>query len=363
MNAQPVPVGTLVEAFDPQGTQCGEAIVTHAGWYGLLSCYRDDPATPQDEGALPGDTIAFQVGGVGATAVGPGTPLWTSNGDVREVDLVVDVAPVVLSIARNWTDAVLTWSASPSAVSYRVYRNSEPTFVPVAGDIIATPSTPSFTDPGVLGDPAHNVYYLVTAVSGVGVESALSNRVGAFESALVPAAQAGGRAYNLIALTLKVPGVSDADSLAAYVGGVYMVLRHDAATQGIEWRLPGLAGTNFPVELGGAYFLYLDNTAPSVASLVGDVPSTDEVRFALARPEPGGSCAYSFISVPLHRDDLADADALAADIGGVHTVSRYNAETQDLTWRMPGVAGENFAVRAGHPYIVCVDETAPPQWP
>ena len=52
-----------------------------------------------------------------------------------------------------------------------------------------------------------------------------------------------------------------------------------------------------------------------------------------------------------------------ADIGGVYTVSRYNAETQDLTWRMPGVGGENFPVRAGYPYIVCVDETAAPTWP
>jgi hypothetical protein len=92
---------------------------------------------------------------------------------------------------------------------------------------------------------------------------------------------------------------------------------------------------------------------------VGDVLSKDEVRFALTRAEPGGSCAHNFISVPLHRDDLADADALAADIGGVYMVNRYNAATQDLTWRMPGVSGENFSVRAGYPYIVCLDETAP----
>ena len=47
----------------------------------------------------------------------------------------------------------------------------------------------------------------------------------------------------------------------------------------------------------------------------------------------------------------------------MYTVSRYNAETQDLTWRMPGVSGENFPVRVGYPYIVCLDESAPPEWP
>ena len=63
------------------------------------------------------------------------------------------------------------------------------------------------------------------------------------------------------------------------------------------------------------------------------------------------------------RETLPDADALAADIGGVYSVSRYNAATQDLTWRLPGVSGDNFAVRPGYPYVVCLDETAPPVWP
>jgi hypothetical protein len=100
-----------------------------------------------------------------------------------------------------------------------------------------------------------------------------------------------------------------------------------------------------------------------VLSWVGEVPAIGDVSFDLTTAEPGGPCAYNFIGVPLHRDDLIDADALAADIGGVYSVSRYNAETQNLTWRLPGESGENFPVRAGYPYIVCLDETAPPSWP
>jgi glycerophosphoryl diester phosphodiesterase len=273
---------------------------------------------------------------------------------------------------RSGSDVQLTWTAVTADIlgnpmtldHYVVYRRADaPYFVPTPSDVIATPATPSFTDPGVLGDAAHNYYYVVTSVDAAGQESAPSNRVGAFDQALTPAGQAGERAYNLIALSLKVPGVSDADSLAAYVGGVYMVLRHDALTQSIEWRLPGLAGTNFPVEVGEVYFLYLDETAPSVVSLVGGVPAMGEVSFALARPDPGGACAYNFISVPLHRDDLVDADALAADIGGIYTVSRYNVVTQDMTWRMPGGPGENFPVRPGYPYILCLEEAGPATWP
>ena len=50
-------------------------------------------------------------------------------------------------------------------------------------------------------------------------------------------------------------------------------------------------------------------------------------------------------------------------IGGVETIARYNPATQDLTWRVPGVSGINFGVNVGHPYIACLDDTAPAQWP
>jgi hypothetical protein len=278
-----------------------------------------------------------------------------------------------LSGTRSGSDVVLDWTpvtqdvlGDPVTIDhYVVYRRTDaPHYLPGPSDVIGTPAGPPFSDASILGDPAHNYAYLVTAVSDVGAESDPSNRVGAFDFALAPAPSADERAYNLIAVNLELPGVTDADALAAYLGpGVYMLLRHDAPTQDLDWRLPGLAGSNFPVGLGDALFLYLDDTAPNVVSLVGGVPEIGTVSFALTPGDPGGSCAYNFISVPLDRDDLADADALAADIGGVYSVARYNAETQDLTWRLPGVSGENFLVRAGYPYIVCLDETAPPTWP
>lgn len=96
---EPVPVGTTIAAFDPDGVQCGEFVVHTAGEYGLLSCSRDDPATAVDEGAEPGDRIFFTIGGLPAAAtpvsfngnpVPPDTTVtWTSNGDRWEVDLSV----------------------------------------------------------------------------------------------------------------------------------------------------------------------------------------------------------------------------------------------------------------------------------
>ncbi len=86
---QPVPVGAVIAAFDPQGVQCGEFTVTTEGKYGLMPCYRDDKTPPDlvDEGAEPGDVISFTINGLPAVASGPDDPIWTSNGDWQEVNL------------------------------------------------------------------------------------------------------------------------------------------------------------------------------------------------------------------------------------------------------------------------------------
>lgn len=115
LNGQPVPVGTLIEAFDPQGTRCGESIVNHAGWYGLLLCYRDDPDTPEDEGAEPGDAIAFRVAGAPATASGPDAPQWTSNGDLKEVNLTASTTPT--STSTTTLTATPTETSTPTATA------------------------------------------------------------------------------------------------------------------------------------------------------------------------------------------------------------------------------------------------------
>ena len=87
---QPVPVGAVIAAFDPQGVQCGEFTVFEEGKYGVLPCYGDDKTTLDvDEGAEPGDEISFTINGLPAVALGPDDPIWTSNGDRREVDLEI----------------------------------------------------------------------------------------------------------------------------------------------------------------------------------------------------------------------------------------------------------------------------------
>jgi hypothetical protein len=148
LNGQPVPVGTLIEAFDPQGTKCGETIVNHVGWYGLLPCYRDDPDTPEDEGAMPGDTIAFRIAGSPATAGGPDAPQWTSNGDIREVNLVAGIVtptptctPTPTPTATHTPTPTATFTNTPTPTNSRT-PTSTPTEIPTPTNTpTATPTT------------------------------------------------------------------------------------------------------------------------------------------------------------------------------------------------------------------------------
>ena len=90
LNLHPLPAGSVVRAYDPQGVLCGEFTVDSAGRYGLMPVYRDDATTPNiDEGADPGDTIRFTIDGKPAEASGPDVPVWQSNGDVRKVNLAI----------------------------------------------------------------------------------------------------------------------------------------------------------------------------------------------------------------------------------------------------------------------------------
>ena len=108
-NARAVAPGAVVRAYDPGGVLCGQFTVSAAGSYGLMAVYRDDPFTPDvDEGAEPGDVIDFEIDGAPATATGPGSAVWTFNGDVIKVGLA---AEAVLPTAE-WVNF---WSASATS--------------------------------------------------------------------------------------------------------------------------------------------------------------------------------------------------------------------------------------------------------
>ncbi len=73
----------------------------HLRQNGLMPVYCADPSTSDDEGAVLGDSISFRVAGITATVSGPDTAQWTSHGDVRQVNLVANSSPPIMTTTRT----------------------------------------------------------------------------------------------------------------------------------------------------------------------------------------------------------------------------------------------------------------------
>ncbi len=95
-NGEPIPAGSIVEAFDSEGTFCGSDTVSHSGHYGFLPAMNDDTDTPEDEGAVLGERINFKINGRLADDIGPDEPIWVGYG-LLNVDLT---AVAMVSIAE-----------------------------------------------------------------------------------------------------------------------------------------------------------------------------------------------------------------------------------------------------------------------
>ncbi len=104
-NGEPLPVGSVIEAFDPDGVLCGRFVVTTAGAYGFMPVYGDDDFTTDvDEGAEDGDTITFTINGRVATTTG--TTTWVDR-EFRSVQLSASgtaaLTALVLPVAKAGT--------------------------------------------------------------------------------------------------------------------------------------------------------------------------------------------------------------------------------------------------------------------
>lgn len=105
----PVQIGDVITAEDPDRVVCGIFTVREPGDYGFMPVYKDDDTTPAiDEGAQPGDTITFKINGQLAETLGPDSPVWTSHGSIRNVDLYVGRRiPVTIPLTVGWN--LVSW--------------------------------------------------------------------------------------------------------------------------------------------------------------------------------------------------------------------------------------------------------------
>ena len=194
------------------------------------------------------------------------------------------------------------------------------------------------------------------------------------QDVLAPEAPNATENYNVIAMPLDAHGqfiskglTWNANGLAKYVGAapdgpVHQVLRFNAASQTYETWLPEFRMERISLsqlaESIGCCWTIRDPTL-AVFSIVGDVPAQQSITFSLVGSS--GTCKYNEISIPLDKSDVPNADELAIDIntaaGGqiVEQVLRFNAQAQTFeTWLPEFQDGENFQVKVGYSYHVCL---------
>jgi parallel beta-helix repeat protein len=83
LDSMVLPMGSVLNAYDPQGVLCGQITVQDSGKFGPLLVYADDPYTTIDEGAVKGDLITFKLNG--QPIVPSASVIWTENGAMSQV--------------------------------------------------------------------------------------------------------------------------------------------------------------------------------------------------------------------------------------------------------------------------------------
>ena len=129
---------------------------------------------------------------------------------------------------------------------------------------------------------------------------------------------------------------------------------------------------DYPLMVGHPYLVTVQGADP-VFTIVGDVPAPGDITFNLYGGTP---CTRNEIMIPLDQTGtgLNNALDLANDIGNVDLVEQWNATNQVLDyWDVAGGFGDvggvytedvnDFQVKVGYPYFVCLAGTGTITWP
>jgi hypothetical protein len=333
-------------------TQQGTKVIFKNDGLQILEYLDNDPARPM-------------YGGIGLSLYyfysGNGDPNQTiDNVSIEEISNSIN-PPAIQSInAVTDKNPVLTWSPINGANAYNIYRGTTAYFTPdktggsnrIASNIIDSDSeTPGvqWIDTGnVIGDPATNYFYVVTAKGAM--ESDISNRVGKFDYNLVTTTKTD---FNEIAIPLNRTNIANAQQLMAAVPGCNSIARWNAAIQGYDQYIPGFAITNFTVTPGYPY--YVNVTTNGIFTLLGELTQPVFNLITTAKTD------FNEIMLPLEKTAITKASELMADIPNCNSVAKWNASTQGYDQYVPGFAITNFSVNVGYPYYVNL--TANTIWP
>lgn len=178
-----------------------------------------------------------------------------------------------------------------------------------------------------------------------------------------PAADTGAK-YNTIALPLH-SGHTSASALVNDINSTtdstaLQLLKWDPNMGYVVYDPSDPFGEDFALSVGDPLWVLIQGASTQdVYSMVGGVPLQGEVWFQLAGDS--AACKYNFISVPLDKGNIITASGLATDIGNVASVLKWDATLGFVVYDPSDPFGEDFEVRIGYPYYVCM--TASKTWP
>ncbi len=223
-----MPIGSVIDAFDPDGIHCGTFTVSETGAYGFMPVYHDDPYTAGiDEGAEVGDIIRLYVNGIEAFPMY--TPMWTGNGAVHEIclDISNDV-PHSCDLVEGWN--LVSWQVDTEndeieSVLASIADDIDVVLAFKNGGLTWDPDLPLFSN---LSHVDHMSGYWVKTTSPVTLEIR-----GRAVPATTPIMVDEG--WNLVSY-LPSPAEDPEIALASLAAGLQAVLGYDS---GYEEYVPG----------------------------------------------------------------------------------------------------------------------------
>jgi hypothetical protein len=309
---------------------------------------------------------------------------WDSAPDSGySVDDITPAAPVISishgakgdlkgSLQLSWEAVTQGVDASPETgpIHYRIYGDTATWFPPGPTALLDTTSGLSYQHADArIGDPAADLFYLVTAIDGSDNESGGSNRTGEIDWDIKSTT---GTDYAWIGLTLNDTALTMASDLETAIETHSSPAANCLTVS--QWNPTAQTYTHYttvPIPSGDfilapGWPCRVETDTTSVFTSIGAVPETDSLSFDL---EATTGTDYTWVSLPLELDSLVMASDLEAHIESNSdpptdclTISQWNLTAQSYTHytTMPIPMGD-FALRPGRPYRVEV--TVDALWP
>ena len=276
------------------------------------------------------------------------------------VNFVINNMPVVSAFhVLNENDLQFTLNCLSDSDIINVYSSSLGYFTPdnangsnriatnATDEDLATPGI-QWTDPGAVGDPQENYFYIFTSVGSA--ESENSATIGKFDFNLITTATTD---FNEIALPLQIQGVSTAVDLMALIPGCNSVARWDASAQGYEQYISFIPETNFSITPGYPY--YVNVISDDVFTLVGELA---QPSFNLITTP---TTDFNEVMLTLDKTSITTASQLMSDIQSCNSIARWSSVSQGYEQYISFIPETKFNVRTGYPYYVNV--TSDVVWP